>query len=148
MVKLTENIKEEAVKKYLTGTPARAICQDIGVSTNTIYNWTKAAGKSRDGTSVTEKALLIKEYQLLTDNKRGEWLRSKGLQTGHITEWVNEMQSESEKKKQLKEENRRLKEELKKSQREIRKKDKALAESAALLVLKKKYQYLWEDEEK
>jgi hypothetical protein len=37
---------------------------------------------------------------------------------------------------------------VKYNQRELKKKDKALAEAAALLVLKKKYQHLWEDEEK
>jgi hypothetical protein len=33
-------------------------------------------------------------------------------------------------------------------QRELRRKEKALAEAAALLVLQKKFQALWEDEEK
>jgi hypothetical protein len=33
-------------------------------------------------------------------------------------------------------------------QRELRRKEKALAQAAALLVLQKKFQALWEDEEK
>jgi hypothetical protein len=33
-------------------------------------------------------------------------------------------------------------------EREPRRKDKALAEAAALLVLQKKFQAMWEDEEK
>ncbi|WP_296907752.1 hypothetical protein [Polaromonas sp.] len=33
-------------------------------------------------------------------------------------------------------------------QRELRRKEKALAEAAALLVLQKKFQALWADEEK
>ena len=33
-------------------------------------------------------------------------------------------------------------------QRELRRKEKALAEAAALLVLQKKFQALWEDEER
>jgi hypothetical protein len=33
-------------------------------------------------------------------------------------------------------------------ERELRRKDKALAEAAALLVLQKKFQALWEEEEK
>ena len=47
----------------------------------------------------------------------------------------------------LKAENKQLKEYMKKLHKELLKKDKALAEAAALLVLKKKYQHLWEDEE-
>jgi transposase len=43
---------------------------------------------------------------------------------------------------------KKLKEENKQLQRELNKKDKALAEVTALLTLKKKLSYLWEDEEK
>ena len=42
--------------------------------------------------------------------------------------------------KQLKQRNRAL-------EKELRRKEKALAESAALLVLQKKYRALWEDED-
>lgn len=37
--------------------------------------------------------------------------------------------------------------EIRQLKKEIRRKDKALAEAAALLVLQKKLQTLWEDEE-
>jgi hypothetical protein len=43
---------------------------------------------------------------------------------------------------------RKLKGELATLQRELNRKEKALSEAAALLVLQKKYQALWEDEDK
>ena len=46
----------------------------------------------------------------------------------------------TEEVKQLKARNRAL-------EKELRRKEKALAESAALLVLQKKYRALWEDED-
>ncbi len=154
MLKISLKMKEEAVRKYLSGISAQTVCQEIGVSNNTIYNWTKKYGILTDSTyrvsvnnTTSEKVKLLTEYQSLGDDKRGEWLRTNGLKTGHLELWMKELDSESRKKKALKDENRKLKEELKMAQREIRRKDKALAESAALLVLKKKYQHLWEDEE-
>ncbi len=42
---------------------------------------------------------------------------------------------------------RALKKDKKKLETQLRRKDKALAETAALLVLQKKFQVLWEDEE-
>ena len=43
---------------------------------------------------------------------------------------------------------RRLKDEVKQLERQLNRRDKALAEAAALLVLQKKYQALWEGEDK
>lgn len=43
---------------------------------------------------------------------------------------------------------RKLKTEMASLQRELNRKEKALSEAAALLVLQKKYQALWEDEDK
>ena len=42
---------------------------------------------------------------------------------------------------------RELKETNKQLERELKRKEKALAEAAALLVLQKKYQALWEDKD-
>lgn len=142
--------KEEAVRKLYTGTAAKTIAEELGVSTNAIYSWSKSIGKNQresHNPSASSKADLIIEYQKLKDSERGQWLRSKGYESAHVEQWIRDLKKEDDKSKKLREENRNLKEELKLAQREIRKKDKALAESAALLVLKKKYQHLWEDEE-
>lgn len=149
MIKHTKETKEEAVKKYLNGSTANKIASELGISHSTIYMWTKRLGKARESRqhSATNKANLVIEYQRLDDSKRGEWLRKNGYESAHLEQWITELKKEDNKNKELRDENRKLKEQLKLAEREIRKKDKALAESAALLVLKKKYQYLWEDEE-
>jgi transposase-like protein len=133
--------KENAVRKYLSGTSAEVVGRDVGVSSNTIRNWVKVLGADvppllRGAKGPTKTSLVI-EYQGLDDSKRGEWLRKNGLQTGHIQQWTKELEKDSNENQKLRAENKKLKAELKKSQREIDKKDKALAESAALLVLKK-----------
>ena len=150
----SKEFKEQVVKKKLSGIPVKQICEETGVSDCTIYTWSKQLSKYLNGANgsatanpTSEKADLLIEYQGLSDADRGEWLRVKGLKTGHLELWTKQMDADSKKKKELKDEIRKLKEELKKAQKEIRKKDKALAESAALLVLKKKYQHLWEEEE-
>lgn len=145
----SKETKQEAVRKHLCGTSAAKLAKELGVTDSTIYYWTKSMGHSKTASKKTEsnKADLVIEYQRLDDAERGKWLRSNGYESAHLEQWIKELKKEDLNSKDLREENRRLKEELKRAEREIRKKDKALAESAALLVLKKKYQHLWEDEE-
>ena len=135
----TKETKEEAVKKYLNGTTAIEIASEIGVSPSAIYVWTKRLGKSRQAKTLQplNKADLVIEYQRLDDTKRGEWLRTNGYESAHLEQWISELDKEDKNNKELKDENRLLKEQLKKLEKKLLKKDKALAESAALLVLKK-----------
>ena len=73
------------------------------------------------------------------------YCREKGIYTHHIKQWKQEViqantganrQDDKAQLKTLKEENKPLKQEL-------RRKEKVLAETAALLVLKKKAQQIW-----
>ena len=144
----SKEIKENAIKRYLSGTSAINLGEELGVSDRTICNWVRKAGNSIELKKESEqKADLVIEYQRLDDSQRGKWLRTKGYESAHLEQWIKELKKEDLKNKELREENRRPKEKRKMAEREIRKKDKALAESAALLVLKKKYQHLWEDGE-
>jgi len=148
--------KENVVKKRLSGRPIKEIMKDSGVSNSTIYKWIKelnqgtlAERANYPGTfsPITKYNLLQESFQT-PEEKKGKWLREKGVHPDHLKKWDLEIKDIMTKPSKDKEEIRFLKEELKKAQRELRKKDKALAEAAALLVLKKKYQYLWEEEEK
>ena len=76
-----------------------------------------------------------------------EYCRKKGLYVEQIQRWrqecingVGHKSSDTDARRNARNENIRLK-------RKIERKDKALAESAALLVLSKKFQALWEDED-
>ena len=92
-----------------------------------------------------EKLDAILEYEKLNEEERGKYLRERGLHSIHIERWkeaiVEGLKSSKLNKKDLRE--KRIKE----LEKELRRKDKALAETAALLVLKKKAQDIWGDPE-
>lgn len=72
----------------------------------------------------------------LSDEELGKWCRERGLHTHHLKQWRQELEKEDSspsaaETRSLRQKNRELK-------RDLRLKEKALAETSALLVLKKK----------
>lgn len=94
-----------------------------------------------------EKLALILESRTIGQADMGEWLRRHGLHTEHLRLWEQElstMANGTEKKNkdevpELRKENRALK-------KELARKEKALAEAAILITLKKNYPTLFEDD--
>ncbi|MDO8773491.1 MAG: transposase [Burkholderiaceae bacterium] len=77
------------------------------------------------------------------------WCREKGLFEHQLKQWREAFCSTSESTQhQAKTELRELKVKNEQLQRDLRRKDRALAETAALLVLQKKFRALLEDEDK
>lgn len=90
---------------------------------------------------------VVLETQPMNEAEKAEYCRKKGLYPEQIERWrcaciagMSDKPCESEPLKAARNEIKRLK-------RKVDRKDKALAESAALLVLSKKFQALWEDED-
>ena len=85
----------------------------------------------------------------LDDEQLGAFLRSKGLHQTHLDQWrsqmLNALQNSSSKKKARR--NTVDAKRIRALEKELNRKDKALAETAALLVLKKKVQQIWGDED-
>jgi len=73
------------------------------------------------------------------------WSQSFGLLPAQATGELREIVTEKEKKQR--EELAELKRKNKELERELRRKDKALAETAALLALKKRAEAIWGDDE-
>jgi hypothetical protein len=86
----------------------------------------------------------------LPEEELGEYLRRKGLHEAQLEQWrrrategaTEALQSKRLRKKASVEANR-----VRALERELRRKEKALAETAALLVLKKKAAAIWGDED-
>ncbi|MCW8332205.1 IS3 family transposase, partial [Photobacterium sp. SDRW27] len=91
------------------------------------------------------------ETASLSEIELGEYCRSKGLYPEQVAQWrqacINGTASakSNDKEAQAKLKAERLK--TKQLEKELRQKEKALAETAALLVLRKKFNALWEDDE-
>ena len=96
----------------------------------------------------TEKLQLIFQAEQLSEEKLGEFLRKNGIYEDTLREWKEEcLISLGQSDRDTKRENQQLKKKVQKLKKEVNRKDKALAESAALLVLSKKFQALWADED-
>ena len=159
----TEEFKESVLKRM--GPPNNEAVKDLskefGISEPTLYNWRKKAridghatpgnGKTTDRWSSEDKFLVVLETYAMNQSELGEYCRKKGLYKEQIDAWrstcLNANTGETNQTKRLSQE---LKEEKKRSieiKRDLRKKEKALAEAAALLLLRKKAQAILGDEE-
>jgi len=112
------------------------------------YNMTKTPKSPKDWTP-EQKMQAVLESSQLSEEDLGAFLRKNGLHESNLKQWRLEMlgglQNTASKKKSKGKsaEAKRIRQ----LEKEVNRKDKALAETAALLVLKKKVQAIWGDEE-
>lgn len=93
-----------------------------------------------------EKLAIVLEAGALSEGELGVYLRSKGIHAAVLEEWRRQALAGirgTERASKLETDSRKVRE----LERELRRKEKALAEAAALLVLKKKVQEIWGDED-
>jgi len=145
------------------------LSEDAGVPQATLSRWLKQAGtvpavsnrkktkKARAGTSgkrpqdwsAEAKLQVVLEAGALRDEDLGEFLRRKGLHEAQLEQWREQLTKAapevfgSRRRAKVSPEARRIRE----LEKELLRKDKALAEAAALIVLKKKVQAIWGDED-
>ncbi len=87
----------------------------------------------------------------MNEAELAEYCRKKGLYQEQIEAWrdtcLKQMVRESNQAKQLNQELKEEKKRAKQLEKDLQKKEKALAEAAALLLLRKKAQAIWGDQE-
>lgn len=154
----SERIKEAMVMK-LTSPGAPSACelsQEVDIPQSTLSRWVRecATVEERGGRmkakrpqdwKAEEKLAAVLEYEKLEEEQRGACLREKGLHSVHIERWKEEIieRLKSSRSRKTDPRDRRIRE----LEKELGRKDKALAEAAALLVLKKKANNIWGDSE-
>ena len=159
-MKYSKRIKSSVIKKIIPpeNRDISEVAKEMGISKRTIYNWKK---KAEDGTltldaEASSPASLnkIEKFSLLLEGKGrnketiGAWLREKGLHSEHLNLWEQELQDIlKDRDRKYRDENSRLKKEKRALEKELLRKEKALAEMAALLTLKKKVSEIWGDRE-
>ncbi len=142
--------------------PVTEVSREEGICTATLYNWLKSVRKrglpvpgsgkkTAEQWSGEAKLAVVLETASLNAEQLSEYCRRKGLYREQIERWKQACIEGAEVQPKLDRQSAKQLQALKKSHRklekELRRKDKALAESAALLVLQKKYRALWEDED-
>lgn len=153
MVQRSEEFKKSAVQKFHSrgARSVETVASELGVSPWSLYQWAKRYATSPgmkksdrrpQDWSAAEKLKAVLEYEGLSEDKRGEYLRRRGLHSEHVEAWKKSMQAALDRPGKLSASERAERAEEKRKiqelERELRRKDKALAETTALLVLKKK----------
>ena len=160
-MKYSEAFKAKMVQKMSTpgGPSANELAREVGVNQSTLSRWRRRAArvdamaKKKETTSrrpqdwtAAEKLDAVLEAAELSDEQLGGFLRRQGLHQTHLEQWRQQMllglnEKPLRRRSALSAEGRRIRE----LEKELRRKDAALAETAALLVLKKKAQAIWGD---
>lgn len=155
----SESFKEALVKKALLqpDISSRRLAKEAGVSNSALYNWIMRYKKANNVTNgsnsnnwtIEERFNMLIESSSLTEEQQGAYCRRKGIFKHQLLEWKKEfMQQQTETKKpKTQTELKSLRTENKALKKELRRKDKALAETSALLILKKKANLLWGETE-
>lgn len=106
-----------------------------------------SSGGNKHRLSLEDKYQIVLEAARIDSEELGAFLRTHGLHESDLAQYQEDVQIALSEVKEFGRKENRHKKDLSKMERELRRKEKALAEAAALLVLKKKVQAIWGDED-
>ena len=155
----TRRVKEAAIRMMLPPENAtlRQISETLGISEATLKKWRQelranghaapANNEPPDQWSSRDKFLIVMETIDLGEAELSEYCREKGLFPEQVKQWQeNCLQANSNIPGQIGElmqQDKALQKELRLTKKELQRKEAALAETAALLVLRKKAEAIW-----
>lgn len=155
-MKYSSGFRNNVLKKVLppSNISIYSVSKETGVADQTIRNWLqKVKDGSLDSSSgelstlhrnSSEKLNLLLKSRSLKDEELGKWLRENGIHSETLKLWEQEVREMmTDKEKQYKEELKESRYKIKELEKELQRKEKALAEVAALLTLKKKADAIW-----
>jgi transposase-like protein len=155
--------KESVLRKMMPphNRSIKQLAQEEGISEATLFNWRKQAREKGlllpdgdsgpEGWSARDKFAAVLEAATFNETDLAEYCRKKGIYPEQLLQWrkacemANDWDRESSRR--LKSEKKADRQRIHQLERELRRKEKALAETAALLVLRKKAQAIWGDPE-
>ncbi|WP_416221768.1 IS3 family transposase [Shewanella sp. YLB-07] len=156
MARYSYERKEAVLKKLLPpqNMTVTEVARSEGISYQTLYHWRDKARKegrpvpgktlTTDDWSAEAKLAVIIETASMSETEVSQYCREKGLFREQVQQWkldcLGGFQSTESQAKAVKVQAKADKAEIKSLKRELKYKEKALAETAALLVLKKKAQ--------
>ena len=160
MKRHTKEQKQAILKKLaLSPMSLRQFATQEGIGFSTLHAWkAQFQGYLDNGPSATnqekwspeEKFTVVLETTSFTEVELNEYCRAKGLYPEQVKVWklscIQGNMTNNEQKRQTESDARADKKRIKELERELRRKDKALAEAAAILVLRKKLNALWDED--
>jgi len=152
--KYTKEEKDSLVKRLLPpeNISLGALVNETGISKSTLSTWKKKAEDAKGNIKLkrsltpNDKFLIVIETYSLTEIELSRYCREKGLYYDEVKKWAsvcvnaNNNAIDSENIKELKAGKQEYSKRIKELEKELNRKEKALAEAAALLLLRKKLQ--------
>lgn len=156
----SKDFKESILQKMLstTFTSISNLAFETGISNTTLTRWRDLSGfdgsktaKKTNRMSVLKKFQVILEVEALNEAELSQYCREHGFLPKVIKEWKEDAFKGLKSKMELKKEQTKLRQndakKIRDLESELRRKDKALAETAALLVLSKEARAFWTEQE-
>ncbi len=136
--------------------PVAELAQQEGISDGTLYHWRKQAmargemsvvsKRKAEGWSAESKLAAVVETAQLSEVELSQYCRGKGLYPEQVKAWKQACIVAAQQKQTEGAQARADQKRIRELERELHRKDKALAEAAAILILRKKLNALWGDD--
>jgi transposase len=155
----SKEFKETIIKKMMSphSVSVSQLCKETGVTDVTLYKWRKdyqnrgvavpSNNKKSEDWTAEDKLAVVIETASLNEIQLSEYCRNKGLYKEQIDQWkiaaLSGYKNSTQMKRTQSQHRREDKQKIKILERELNRKEKALAETAALLVLSKKWEAIW-----
>jgi transposase-like protein len=156
----TNEFKDAMIQKLLTSTnkSVSSLSREAGIPISTLKNWknkycqNKGIVLSKNKLKPEEKFNIVILTASMSEAEKNEYCRKNGIYPEDIERWKEDCitacaEGSGTKSKRDRKAERKLEQETKRLKKELTRKEKALAETAALLVLKKKADALWGGQE-
>ena len=163
MPSYSEEKKTAAIKRMMAPENCSLVrlSRETGISESALYYWRKAARErgvwvpeskaSPDQWSSGDKFAVVLETAPMNEVELSAYCRQKGLLVEQVSAWRDACASANlsadKSRAELARERQTDKKRIRDLERELRRKEKALAEAAALLVLRKKLDAFYSDDE-
>jgi len=136
--------KEAIVNRFLqSGLSIREFSEQEGIAKSSLYGWSKKFNNSstqpmtKNTHSSEQRFSILLETATFSEAQLSEYCRAKGIYPDQIKQWKQAfIQNDT---KPIKPSDSSDKKRIKALEKELARKEKALAETAALLVLRKKF---------
>lgn len=167
--KYSQSFKQQAVEKALSrpeGATLAEITDSLGIGESTLHKWMVksrnqelGSNSAHDSTSISgmrkekrpqdwspeERLEMVIACGALEEDPMNQLCRERGLYAHHVKQWKQNFISGSPANERA--DAKGLKGEVRELRKELNRKDRALAETAALLVLQKKVSAIWGNDE-
>ena len=157
--RFSSEVKDSVVAKILSrgNRTVEDVCQEVGISSQTVGNWltkhAKVAGMKKPTEvkkwSAENKLKALIDTSALAENDFGTYLRKEGLYSHHVTEWradvlksLDEARTRPQTAKRDERDDR-----IKELEHDLARMEKALAEASARMMLQKKADLFWAERE-